>query len=72
MYINLGDYCRSKLGITGQSGYYYLIGLAGHPDFGKGLRVKGNMGMYHSIQIHEDDAEIFRQRIEDHRKKMAE
>jgi hypothetical protein len=63
-FIDFGDYCRGVLGMQCQTGYYYLEGLAGHPKLKEGLRVTGNEHNYHSIRIHKDDAEIFRQRIE--------
>jgi hypothetical protein len=62
-YIDFGDYCRKNLDMQCQTGYYYLEGLAGHPKLKDGLRVTGNTWNYHSIKIHKDDAEVFKQRI---------
>ena len=69
-YIDFGDYCRKTVGIQCQYGSFYLTGVAGYPNLGMGLRYIGDAGDYHSIRIHKDDAEIFRKRMEDHRREI--
>lgn len=70
-FINFGDYCRGTIGITCQYGYYLLEGLAGHPRMKDGLRITGDVHNYHSIRIHKDDAEIFKDRYWAWRKRYA-
>jgi len=70
-FINLSDYSTSKLGVTGQVGYYYFYGLGGYPELGTGLRTNGDPFTLHSLKIHKDDAEVFRRRIEAYRKKIV-
>jgi hypothetical protein len=62
-YIDFGDYCRAELGITCQYGYYLLNGLAGFPELGKGMRITGDAWNYHSLRIHKEDADIFKERM---------
>ncbi len=68
-YLNFGDYVRNTIGMQCQYAYRYLHGVNGNPALGKDLRTKRmDTGSYHDILIHKDDAPIFRQRLEDHRK----
>ena len=67
-YIDFGNYCRNELNVTCQYGYYMLNGLAGHPELGKGLRITGDAWNYHSLRIHKDDADTFKERVNDWRK----
>lgn len=70
-YIRLGDVAHHKLNTQTQTAYYYLKGLAGHPEFGKGLRYKDHSN-YHEIVIHIDDVKELIRRIEEWRKKALE
>lgn len=68
-YINFGDFCRRELGIQSQYGYYSFKGLAGRPKLGEGLRViapNGRESDYHTLLIHKDDAETFKERMKKH------
>jgi hypothetical protein len=68
-YINFGDFARNKIGMQCQYASHYLCGLKGYPNLGEGLRFTNDKtGSYHDIRIHKDDAQIFKERLENHRK----
>jgi hypothetical protein len=67
-YILLGEVAHHILETQTQIAYYYLKGLAGHPEFGKGLRYKDHESNYHEVWIHLDDVQEFTKRIQDWRK----
>lgn len=63
--INLGDVCRSQLGMQCQYGSRYAD-RRWHPEYqycGDGLRITGDSGNYHSMTIHRDDAAMFVERV---------
>jgi len=68
-YVDFGDVCRNQLNMQCQSGYYRLKGLQGYPVMGKGLRVIGNDFNYHSLRIHKDDIQKFKDRIDAYNKR---
>ena len=69
-YINFGDFCRHEIGMQCQYGSHYLCGMIpGYVHLGGGLRYLGNDSDYHSILIHKDDAQIFKERMEEYRKR---
>lgn len=63
-YLLLGEIAHHKLECQTQLAYYYLLGLAGHPDFGKGLRIIDNSN-YHEVKIHLDDVPEFIRRVKE-------
>ena len=63
-FINFGDFCRKEIGMQCQYGSRYLTGFPGYPNLGEGLRFTGNCGDYHAINIHKDDAAIFKERMD--------
>jgi len=64
-YLNFGDFCRNVLGTQCQYGSYFLLGLAGHPNFSQGIRIIGDPSRnYHSVRIHKGDAEVLKGRVE--------
>ena len=70
-YVNFGDICHKRLGITTRVGSFYLHGLGGYPNLGEGLKLKGNSQLIHSLEISAEDAETFIQRVEKFRKEQA-
>jgi hypothetical protein len=68
-YINFGNLCRNELGIQSQYGYHYITGIGGSPNLSEGIRLKGgNNHDYHSLYIHKDDADTFKNRVMNYRK----
>jgi len=64
VYIDFGDICRNKVGITSQYGAYFIDGLANHSRLCDDLRVVNpNDWSYHTWKIHKDDAPIFVDRV---------
>lgn len=45
----------------------YVDGRHGYPNFGEGLRFKGDPEDYHSLYIHIDDYDEFHRRVKKHR-----
>ena len=45
----------------------YVDGRHGHPNLGEGLRFMGDPSDYHSLYIHVDDYDTFRERVLQHR-----
>lgn len=66
-YISFGDFCRGEMGMQSQYGMYLFEGLCNNPALGYYLRIKGNMDSYHSVQIHKDDAQKFKERYKAYR-----
>lgn len=58
-YVNFGEISRSKLGRQAQYGSRFVNGSNGCPDLGEGLRFRGEVWNYHSLEIHKDDIETF-------------
>ena len=69
-YVNFGDICHKKLGITTQVGSFYLHGIGGYPNLGEGLRFTEKYTNIHAIKIDKNDAEIFIQRVEKFREEQ--
>lgn len=59
-YANFGDVCRNELGITCQYGFYLLHGLRGSEKMIEGLRIIGETNSYHSLKIHKEDVQKFK------------
>lgn len=59
-YVNLGDVCRRRLEMQCQYGSRYASTICSH------LRVKGDLGDYHSMTIHKDDVDEYVQMVLDH------
>jgi hypothetical protein len=68
-YIHFGDFVHKEIGMQTQYASHYLCGsIDGYTHLGKDLRYFGDSGDYHGILIHKDDAQIFKKRMEEHRK----
>ena len=68
-FVNFGDVARKQLGQQCQYACRYTgVGpgwFPEYPDLGQGLRFKGNIGDYHSLEIHKDDVAEFVRRYEE-------
>lgn len=55
--------------LLGQNQYAsrYINGTHGYPNLGEGFRFKGDTAQYHSIYIHVDDYDAFREKVLAHR-----
>jgi cold shock CspA family protein len=62
-YISYADLCHRSLGTTSQAGAYYVSGLDPYPNLSEGIRIQGDVGMYHTLRIHRDDVERFVSRV---------
>jgi hypothetical protein len=67
-YVNAGDVCRDIIGQQSQYCRGYATGSRNYPNLGKGLRVHGDPGDYHSIMIHKDDYKTFVKRMAEYKK----
>ncbi len=66
-YVNIRVASR-KIGMQNQYASYFLDGMGGRPNFGKGLRWKEpKFGSYHEIRIHKDDVEEFVRRVKEYK-----
>lgn len=67
-YVEIGDVARTLLNMQGQYGARYADDSdQEYPNFGTGLRVKGNAGNYHSMKIHGDDVVRFVTKVTDYK-----
>lgn len=67
--VKLSDLAHKELKITTQVASFYLDGLAGYANLGDGLTVSRDYS-YHSWTLSREDADIFVQRVEAHRKEV--
>lgn len=58
-YVSFGDMARELLNMQAQYAAYFLNGAGGLARIADDLRVKGQVGDYHSLQIHRDDVAVF-------------
>jgi len=68
------SFSNVAVGLLGQQSQYasrYVDGRHGDPNFGKGLRFKGDPSDYHSLGIHKDDVMTFVNRVLNYWKELG-
>lgn len=62
-WVRVGPIARKLCGQQAQYVSRWIDGECGSPNYGRGLRFKGDPRMYHQVMIHEDDIEAFVTRV---------
>jgi hypothetical protein len=67
-YVSFGDVARTQLLQQCQYASRYHGGFHGYPNLTQGLRIKGCLAEYYSMEIHKDDVDEFVKRVKNYRK----
>lgn len=58
-FVSFGDVARELLNMQAQYASYFLRGSGNFPRIADDLRIEGDAGNYHSLEIHRDDVAEF-------------
>lgn len=63
VYVKFGDVARNRIGMQCQYARDYLD-ITEHPTLAEGIRWRGDLTDYHFLEIHEDDVDLFVNRVQ--------
>lgn len=68
-YIDFGEVAHA-VNMQSQYASRYVDGSLGSKDLGSDLRIKGEVHDYHSLRMQHDDAQVFYERLREHRQSL--